>query len=440
MKTNKVESQHIITEFQRIALAYPRIRFTLHHNSMQLYHLPKSNLKQRIVGLMGKRYNKRIVPVQEETDFVDIKGFVGKPKFAKKTRGEQFFFVNRRYIKSNYLKHAVMKPYDELLPEDHYPFYAIFIDIDTQHIDVNIHPTKQEIKFEDQRTVYKFVQAAVKKALSQYSITPSLDFNKEQGFEKILNSSASNAPSASSFRQRNIKGESEKWRQFYEETLQGGETATSKEEDVRSGGKTIVEKEGELSQRHQVETKPYQVHQQYILTHIKSGIMLIHQQSAHERILYERYQNALQHQKVVSQQQLFPQTVEFSPSDYELVEEILPEIKTLGFDIEPFGQYSFVIHSMPSDITVKEEQKVFEALIEQYKNHVHDLKLEKREGLALSMAKFSSIKSGKVLTEKEMEQLIDELFACDKPYLSPSGKPTLISLSLNDLNQQFEHQ
>jgi DNA mismatch repair protein MutL len=290
------------------------------------------------------------------------------------------------------------------------------------------------------------VQAAVKRALAQYSITPTLDFEKEKGFEQMINtpsSSSSSETRPSRFKQDQLKGESKAWRKLYEETLQQEEERSEKEgsPDTSSPSQSeIVQKSGATEERTTVETEPYQVHQRYILTHIKSGLMLIHQQAAHERILYEHYKKALKQQKVVSQQQLFPQKVEFSPADYELVEAILPEIKTLGFDIEPFGQHSFVIHSMPSDIIVDKEQKVFEELIEQYKNNVYSLKLEKREGLALTMARFSSIKPGRVLSAEEMKELIDKLFGCERPYLSPSGKPTLISLTLADLEEQFEQQ
>ncbi len=454
LKSNTVEMRHIIDEFQRIALAHPDIFFSLHHNGAEIFHLTVGNLRQRVVGLFGGGTNKKLVPVNEETDFLKITGFVGKPEFAKKTRGEQFFYVNNRYIKSGYLNHAVMGAYEEILPKNTYPFYTIFIDIDPAHIDVNVHPTKQEIKFDDERLVYNYLKVTIRHALGQYHITPTLDFEQETSFNFPSKSSPSSSPTVSSSGKGNTtsgfkspnpreKANLENWKKLYEGLEQEEREMTGEEIVSPQPAMTIKSSFSgatELDDADKTFTKetrePYQVHQMYIISPIKSGFLVIDQQAAHERILYEKYLKSLKEQKAYIQKLLFPLTINLSTADSTVLKEILQEINHLGFDLQEFGKDTFVLHGMPAEMTEGNEQSIIEQLLEQYKSNV-ELQLSVKENLARSFARSTSIKKGKSMTGAEMESLIDQLFACEIPFKSPQGKNCFITFDLDDLAKKF---
>lgn len=444
LKSDAVETKHIFEEFQRIAMAHPGISFSLINNGHEVYHLRNGNLKQRIVGLMGKNYAERLVPIEEQSDNISVRGYIGKPAHAKKTRGDQYIFVNKRFIKSAYINHAVFRAYDELISKDQFPFFAIFIDLDPKVIDVNVHPTKQEIKFEDEKLVYHFVHAGAKHSLAQFSLTPTLDFDRDPSFDRFsafqqdLSKSdqqgqVSNLPpmpqgrppEKSKLERDNIKH----WRDLYESRQE------HKEEDsltLQSGWEQDVE-----GQDRAAAPAPVQIHQRYILSQIRSGFILIDQQLAHQRILYERYIDALQQNRGSTQRSLFPQTLELNSTDAALLHDMLTDINSMGFDIQHFGENSFVVQGFPSDISEGNELQLIEALLEHYKNHLKVDKLDQRESLARAMAASSSIKSGKVLSESEMRRLIDELFACITPFNAPGGKPTFITFDLSDLGTRF---
>lgn len=454
LKSNTVEMRHILDEFQRVAIAHPDIFFSLHHNNAEIFHLQPGNLRQRIVGIFGNTWNKKLVPVNEETDILKITGFVGKPEFAKKTRGEQLFYVNQRFIKSGYLNHAIMGAYEDLLPRDTFPLYVVFLDIDPARIDINVHPTKQEIKFDDERLVYNYLKVAIRHALGQYSITPTLDFDQEVNFSKYTPSptakpeqqftkadSKMNSPDAfkkasSPLEQSNL----ENWEKLY----QGLGAYDQKDTDNSSEALTIESQWSESQSADQSSdfTKqqkvPYQIHATYIVSQIKSGFLLIDQQAAHERILYERYLAALSQQTSFTQKELFPKTITVSPADAEVLKSISPEINALGFDLQEFGTNTFVIHGIPADLPGNfDEQQIIENLLEQYKNNM-ELKLEIHENIARSMARSAAIKKGQKMTAIEMQELIDQLFACSLPYKSPNGKNCFITFELEDLAKQFE--
>jgi len=431
LKSNSVETRHIIDEFQRIAIAYPGINFSMHHNDTLVFDLAADNLKKRIIGVLGKQYNERLVPIEETTDILRIRGFVGKPEFSKKTRGEQFFFINKRFIRSAYLNHSVMTAFDDIIQKGHYPLYAIFIDLDPKLIDINVHPTKQEIKFQDERMIYAILQATVKRGLGLHSVKPSLDFEQERSFN-ISQPSFSRSGQSTATAEHKTKPVPKEWESLYKDLLE-----TKEEKGGLAIQKTIEPtwNEKELPAK---ETQPYQVHQCYIITHIKSGLIIVDQNRAHERILYENYQQALSKKGIVSQQQLFPQTVELSVADYELVQDIMPEIRTLGFEIEDFGKNTLVVRGIPADVKTSGEQVVIESLLEQYKHFQSTLKLDKEDQVAISLARYAAIKSGESLSTDEMTGLIDQLFACQEPYQSPDGKLTLINLTLEDLKEQFD--
>ncbi len=467
LKTNTVEMRHITDEFQRVALAHPDIFFTLQHNGSEVFHLPSTNLRQRIVNILGQNSNKKLVPVSEETDLIKISGFVGKPDYAKKTRGEQYFFVNSRFIKSGWLNHAIITAYEDLLPQNTYPLYVIFIDIDPAHIDINVHPTKQEIKFDDDKMMYNYLKVSVRHALGQYSVTPSLDFEQEAFLNTTtqpqgvwMPGSNSSNPSASTARHadqntssssipfesnediRRQRNNIENWETIYE-----GLDIFGKEDNEQSTTETITFKSKISSDANELDDdsksfsnqqkQPYQIHNRYIINQVKSGFWVIDQQAAHERILYEKYWGIIETDNPTTQRKLFPQTVHLTPADAILLKDILPQVIRLGFDIETFGGDSFIIHGVPADLPEgMKEQEVIEKLITQYQENL-ELDLGLKENIARSLALSASIKRGTKLNFEEMEVLIDKLFACAMPFKSPTGKKCFITFELDDLDKQF---
>ncbi|MCB0704378.1 MAG: DNA mismatch repair endonuclease MutL [Saprospiraceae bacterium] len=453
LKSNAAEMRHIIEEFQRIALANPELFFSLHHNNNQVFHLPPSNLRQRIVAIFGPGTNKKLVPVEEDTDVLKLHGFVGKPEFSKKTRGEQYFFVNDRFIKSPYLNHAVMNAYEDLLPKEVYPLYIIFIDIDPMRIDINVHPTKQEIKFEDERLVYNYLKVTIRHALGQFSIMPSMDFDQETAFSKVQpppNYQADEQTIEIRSSAANAKGNEHSWSQpgsgkkntgDWQKLYEGLDQFVPENNPVDSEPLTFESKAntgGSEDQGFQNQQRePYQIHATYIVSPIKSGFLLIDQQAAHERILYEKYYQMMQTQNSLVQKALFPQTLQLSPADTDLFREILPQVNQLGFDIQEFGGNTFVVHGIPAEAAGQtDEQRMIETLLDQYKKNL-DLKLEVGDNLARSMAKSAAIKKGQMLSTAEMESLIDQLFACSIPYKNPAGKFCFITMELDELERRF---
>ncbi|MBB3054696.1 DNA mismatch repair endonuclease MutL [Mucilaginibacter gotjawali] len=456
LKSNPVEMRHIIDEFQRVALANPQVFFSMHHDGQEIYHLPQATLKQRIIHLLGNNYNERLVPVEEDTNVIKLRGFVGKPEYAKRTRGEQFFFVNNRFIRDAYLNHAVLMAFKELLPEDTYPLYVLFIEIDPAKIDINVHPTKTEIKYQDEQTIYAIIRSAVKRSLGRYNITPSLDFDQENSiehlvtpkpFEEIVAPTISFNPDYNPFAtEQKIEREApvyssssnyrsspvpQNWDTLYE--------IARKEENAQSemhGQKTIAVDDQDLNKPS--EQQLFQVHNRYILSQIKSGFMVINQQAAHERILYERFLQQLENHTGVSQQSLFPQSVTLNSSDFELLKELLPDIRALGFDIREFGKNTVVVEGVPADLNNTSETEILEQLLEGFKNNQSILKLDKRDSLARSLARNAATKAGTRMSLEEMNLLIDQLFACQMPNLALNGKLVITTFTLNELAERFE--
>ncbi|HHH50410.1 MAG TPA: DNA mismatch repair endonuclease MutL [Saprospiraceae bacterium] len=456
LKSNTVEMRHILDEFQRVAIAHPDIFFSLHHNKSEVFHLPAGNLRQRLVAILGNSCNKKLVPIEEETDALKLYGYVGKPEFARKTRGEQYFFVNNRFIKSAYLNHAVVGAYEELLPKDSYPLYVIFIEIDPVKIDINVHPTKQEIKFDDERLVYNYLKVAVRHALGQHNIIPTLDFEQEVSLSRYgRNTDQRITPVERRETVRTNKEKSERetnnaqnWQKVYDGLEefddmnieakntweQNGESLTIESEwtteasEMDDSAKTFSEQR----------RAAYQIHSTYIVSQIKSGFLLIDQQAAHERILYERYLEMLEQKENIIQKELFPKTINISPIDAATLREILPQINQLGFDIKDFGQDAFIIQGVPADLkNGKGDQEIIENLIEQYKKNVA-LDLGIKENIARSMARSAAIKRGQYLSNEEMQELIDKLFACEVPFKSPTGRNCFITFDLDDLQKKFK--
>ncbi len=488
LKSNTTELKTIIDEFARVAMAFPEIHFSFTSNGQQVFFLEKGSQKQRIVQLLGNQYNAKLVPVHEETSYLTIRGFVGKPDTARKTRGDQYIFANNRFIKSAYLNHAIAGAFADLIPKDSFPGYVLFLDLDPAEIDINVHPTKQEIKFTDEKIVYAFVQAAVKHALAQFSIAPSLDFTLNadiQSLEAIqqplTEEKKSYAAASSLYQTFSQKGQAhiieptgyQPWREMkkQEEEIRqsiqthsnttpaltnpnpaeepGGawksELAKLKEQFITQSEKTNFldfEHEHRPISREQrftwlSEAPVMQLHYTYIAAISNQGYMIVHQQYAHERVVYEQLQKAIFGKPIATQQSLFPVTFTLPQADAVMLQELLPEMKQLGYHIELFGNNSFVIQGTPADVETGNEQKAIEQLLDQFKHFNADVKFSKREKLIRSLAWQQSIKPGKSLSEKEMRGLLEQLFMCTTPNSTPGGKPTYISHRMQDLEKIF---
>ena len=458
LKSNTVETRHIIDEFQRVALTHPEIAFKLYNNEQEVLNLRPGSFRQRLVGIFGKKYNERLVPVEESTDIVSVSGFIGKPQYAKKTRGEQFFFVNDRFIKSPYLHHAIMLAYEELLPKDQFPSYFLKLDIDPSKIDVNIHPTKTEIKFEDERAIYAIIRTSVKQALGKFNIAPSLDFDQESAFDlpplkptdqikppeikvnKDFNPFHSKSvlvqPPSTGNERSSIN--TSNWEKLYEEHELPVNTG-NKDETKAEPTKVITSAWEDHETEAMAKVKSMQLHNRYILTHIKSGFVVIDQQRAHERILYERFVLTGAKKKLPSQQLLFPKSISLAPTDVQLFREIKSSVEGLGFTFGEVDTDQVEIKGIPSGYIEDDAGGLLEGLLEDYKMMEEVDQEALKDKLAGALARKMSVKSGQKLSEQEMDNLIDELFACAMPYALPNGKPTVITIQLDELNKRFQY-
>jgi DNA mismatch repair protein MutL len=449
LKSNPVELRHIIDEFQRVALSNPGIGFTFHQNDLEVYHLPAEKLSHRIIAMFGTNYKEQLIPCHEETNVINIHGYIGKPEHSKKTRGEQFFFVNNRFIKHNYLHHAVMNAFDDLLSGDNFPFYVLFIDIDPKHIDINVHPTKTEIKFDDEKTIYAIIRAAVKKALATHNIIPSIDFDHNINFGDIIDTKVEKnfTTERQIFRSQSDRANQENWEELYKhfETDKGTDHRMNKEttEDnstlIISSAANNMDSSIKLNRDllYSENNSTFQLHQKYIVAQIKSGMVIVDQQAAHERILYEKYLSMLTSKFGASQQFLFPQSIDLNPADFALVMEMEEEIRALGFVFNVFGKNTIVVNGIPTDVPNGSEKDLFEGLIEQYKNNKSELKLDRRENLARSLARKSALKPGTKLSLIEMNTLIDQLFACKTPNYAPNGNLTVVIMDMDKIGKYF---
>jgi DNA mismatch repair protein MutL len=446
LKSNTTELKNIIDEFTRVALAFPNILFKLTSNNQQIYHLEQGSLKQRIIQIMGNQYNTKLVSVKEETDYLNVYGFVGKPDTAKKTRGDQFFFINNRFIKSPYLNHAVANAFEEMLQRDSYASYFLFIDLDPAQIDINVHPTKQEIKFEDEKIVYAFVNAAVKHALAQFSITPTLDFDLDASIQHLpavsqpmTEATQSDVFASSLYKTFSQKNQAHKiesshtgnlkdWQSFYDDKKENNLTGTS-----TNSPKEIFEQQPIEVDENQL----LQIHNTYIVYQNKEGFQLLHQQYAHQRIIFDRLVAANEDKHIAVQQSLFPETIELSPADAVLFTDLLQDLNILGYSIEPFGNNSFIINGTPADIAIAQGKRDIEMMLEHFKNYSTQYKLNKRERLAMTLCWQQAIKPNTNLGKKEMVQLITDLYNCSQPNVSPFGKNITIQFDQSYLEKVF---
>jgi DNA mismatch repair protein MutL len=455
LKNNAVEMRHIIDEFIRVALAFPGIAFSLQSNGQEVFHLEPGNNRQRIIQLLGNAYQSKLVSVTEDTDYMNIRGYVGKPETARKTRGDQYFFVNNRFIKSAYLNHAVNTAFENLLPKDSFPTYIFYIEVDPSQVDINVHPTKQEIKFEDEKIIYAFVQAAVKHALAQFSVAPSLDFSLnpdiqqldaiQRPFTEDDKKTAGHSSLFQTFSKKNQAHFIEKtgestlshWKEMYRPSEQMGTTDSSRPDTNAS----FWEKGANTKAAQGIQLSPdvplVQLHQTYIIATTTDGFLLIHQQLAHERILYEKYSQAAHGRQMPTQKSLFPVLLNVGEADAALLSELLPDLSQIGYQIEKNEVGEFVIQGIPADVLSGNEKNAIELLLEQFKHFSSEVQFSKREKLIRCMARQQAIKAGRTLAGKEMAQLIEELFTCGSPNVSPSGAATYISFSGDYLTRMF---
>ncbi len=447
LKSNQVETRHIVDEFQRVALVHPDIEFSMYHNENEVYRLNDTNLRQRIVAILGKKTNEKLVPINEETEVLGLTGFVSKPEFSKKKRGEQFFFVNNRFIKSPYLHHAIVSAFDGLLASGFHPSYFLYLTVPTQSIDINIHPTKTEVKFDNEKILYAIIRSTVKHGLGQYNVAPALDFNRDAtmdvpyDFKEKQLKSAPTVTVDRSFnpfkteQQKDIKfpykrEKSQQWESLYVDIEAPKTTIKNIEVESELINNSLFKEEQSISKTHQI-------HKKYIVSAIKSGIIFINQNLAHQRILYEEYLEQITVNDTASQQLLFPLEINFNNDDILLIKEIQSDIESTGFLFDKIENESLVVKGIPIAISESQVTIVLEQLLDDIKNEIPETSFSQLDVMAKSLAKSLAIKNGSVLSKEEQEDLVERLFLCKEPNHAPNGKPTFISMEINEIDKRF---
>jgi DNA mismatch repair protein MutL len=419
LKSNKVELKYIIDEFIRIAISNPNINFILLNNELEIYNLKSSTLSKRIISLFKKSYEQQLVLCDEKFGNISIHGFIGKPEYSKKTRGEQFIFVNNRFIKSNYLNHAIIKSYEGLIEEKKYPFYVLFLQINTNKVDVNIHPTKTEVKFEDEKLLYNLMNSSVSKSLGSHHITPSIDFNADINFSNKTvieydNKEYQNIRPSNSSNKQN-------WKKIFDEV-----------KTEHSNDKLIFEND-----LIEIQNKPVQFLDNFIFKQLGKKLLIFNHKNCQQRILYEKFKNSSLNSNANSQQNLFPKYIEFNNSDFQLIKEMLNDIKSIGFNIDVFGKNSVIINGVPTGLDDINEEEIIEGFIEEIKKNNQNLKAEKKEIILKSFSRKAKIINNKRLNDKEMESIINRLFTCANPKYSPDGQLNFVELGDDKIKNLF---
>ncbi|MFT5512000.1 MAG: DNA mismatch repair protein MutL [Bacteroidia bacterium] len=442
LKSISAETKYIIEAFQRMAISRPDVRMNLFNGKNEVYKLPEATLETRIENILLKSNKGKLLAVDEHTEIVKISGLIGSPELARKTRGNQFMYVNGRFIKEPYFHHAISNAYAELIESDHHPFYVLFLEIDPSKIDVNVHPTKTEVKFEESRPIYQIIKSVITKALSGYNLSPELDTNaflpnfdrQTDDYHKVVDPPQIKTKSGyNPFITDSVKKKNETaWEKLYEpfrdnaieqnriSQPQTEITAfTSKPENVEIG-------------------LAFQVYNNFIVCMVNRQLNLVDQKRAHEQVLFEKYNKQLHLNTATCQQLLFPRTIELQPADFEIFQHLLEDINKLGFDVSVFGKNTIIVNGTPADINKGEEKEILEGILEHYKLNEQNLKLDKRENLARSLAKNAGIKRGMVLEQEQITQLVQDLFACDQPKYTPSGLCTFVTMEQSKLTELFE--
>jgi DNA mismatch repair protein MutL len=436
-----------------VALAHPDIKFVMFQNGSEHFNLPKCNYRQRIVNIFGNKTNEKLVPINESTEVIEISGFVGKPVFAKKTRGEQFFFVNKRFVKSAYLNHAISSAFEGLLKEGTHPSYFLNLEVDPQSIDINIHPTKTEIKFDDEHTLYAILRSSVKHSLGQFNIAPVLDFDRDANLDTPYNYKDKKAAIPSVEVDKNFNPFREDTRQqtrtsFRKEPMSSWESlyvgleskSTKTQHDF---SEVQFESDEENTQMFKadktlnVSPKTFQLHRKYIVNTIKSGILVIDQHKAHQRILYEDFLRHLTVKEAISQQLLFPLKLYFSGQELEIINQLKEDLEHTGFVFSNVNDAMVEISGIPTNVPESEVSVILEQLISDIQNEVPDANFSATDLLAKSMAKSLAIKTGQELTQIEQEHLVNSLFACKEPNVTPNNKVTFVTMTVDELDKKF---
>lgn len=442
LKSDPVEMRHILDEFHRIALAFEGIQFRLFHNDQEVYNLAAGSLRNRILSIFGKKINEFLVPVEEETNYVHFAGYIGKPKLGKKSRGEQFLFVNRRFIRSAYLHHAVKSAYEDILPEDQYPFFVLFLEINADKIDVNVHPTKQEIKFEDERIIYNYLRVACRHALGKYSITPSLDFEQEVAINRASGDGAGEGSfSGLSSLEKDRHQEKEnirKWDALLQ-TIDGFRLEKSEAESAAASGvESLFQQDQDAGNQFEIPS-PVQLWQRYILIPGHADLLIIDQKAAHERVLFEGIMKDLSLHSPAVQKLLWPETIQANAADAIILQDLLPHLQHLGFDIAVFGHDSFIIHGIPAIMTdLISPQQAIDDILDRFKSGYNEIEMKPVERIAMALAVNLSRGRGESMSPEEMKLLIEQLMATENPYSSPTGRRTFITMNREEMFRRFQ--
>ncbi|MCT4628757.1 DNA mismatch repair endonuclease MutL [Winogradskyella sp.] len=456
LKSDAVELRHITDEFHRVALAHPNIAFAFYHNGSELFNLPQENYRQRVVHIFGNKTNEKLVPVEEETEVLKISGFVGKPEYSKKTRSEQFFFVNQRFIKSPYLNHAISAAFEGLLKDGYHPSYFLNLTVDPKTIDINIHPTKTEIKFDDEHTLYAILRSAVKHSLGQFNIAPVLDFEHQNSFntpysykdkagsaptievDRSFNPfaddsvSTKQSPAKTNFKQTKTTS----WESLYVGLESKGNNSNDNFSEVTFESDAKTES---IFSDASIETSKttFQLQQKYIVSTLKSGMLVIDQNRAHQRVLYENFLKHITIKEATSQQLLFPLQLHFTPSESNIIKDLKEDLEYTGFVFSNVTEEDITITGVPVGVPESEVSIILEQLISDVENDVPDANFSATDLLAKSMAKSLAIKNGQTLNSTEQEHLVNSLFACKEPNVSPTNRITFVTLSVDDIEKKF---
>lgn len=448
LKSDQVELRNITDEFHRVAMVHPEVAMSFTHNDNSLFNLVKSTHRQRIVGIMGGKTNEKLVPVEEETELMSIKGYIGKPEFARKTRGLQYFFVNGRFIKHNYLNHAVLSAFDGLLKEKANPAYFLYLTVPRDSVDINIHPTKTEVKFDDEHSLYAILRASVKHALGQFTIN-SIDFHQEKQYEvpyEVAKNKSSSSPRIevnpdfNPFQQERSPSSSTNQQTFQKPTAAPWESLYA---GLEEGSKLIDESSKDqvtssMFENHEVEQRNiFQLQRKFVISTLSSGLLVVNQQRAHERVLYEKLLRQLTVQNGVSQQLLFPIKLNLPAEEVSILLQLQDELEHTGFLFKSLRDNVVEVEGLPLELKEKDVPSVLEAVIAKEQEGIPEHSYSPADGLAQTMAVSMSIKTGETLTKEAMENLVDELFACKEPEVTASGKKIFINLSGDSLNSKF---
>lgn len=452
LKSNSTELKHIMEEFQHIALGFPEIEMKLVHNDVEIYNLPASKIYNRIINVLGKSASQNLIPIQSETSMAKIIGYVGKPENARKTPGEQFFFVNKRYMKHPYFYRAVLNAYNNILQPGLLPSFFIYFDVNPESIDINIHPTKTEIKFENEKAMWPIVQATVKEGLGKFNVAPSIDFNRETAFDiPIMRKGESieppqikinptfnpfeetSNPRSNSSSYANNTTKTANWEQLYQGFQKPDQSGISNSNSLETEIQNTIPTETTNATG-----RFFQIKGKYILTAVKSGLMLIDQKKAHQRIIFDEYNYKTGSQSGIGQKLLYPHKVELESVEAELFKTLIPEVNRLGFEVEDFGKNTFVINSVPAEFPDTDAGEWVTQIIDSIKNNEKDFAEAIRENIVKSLAKFLSIPYGKVLSQEEMAHINDKLFVSQMPNLTPDGKTIISIIGMDELEKKFK--